>query len=136
MSEICWMSAIELLSAYRKRKLSPVEVVKTLLARMDEVNPKINALVTRTDEMALSAARESEAAFQKGKTRPLEGVPMVIKDNMFTKGIRTTFGPKLEDFQWTARCLKYPGRRLLTSGGWAVRWKRSNLAGSIWKRIF
>ncbi len=95
MSEICWMSATELLSAYKKGKLSPVEVVKTLLARIDEVNPKLNAFVTRTNEMALSAAKESEKAFQKGKPRPLEGVPIAIKDNVFTKGIRTTFGSKL-----------------------------------------
>jgi len=95
MSEICWMSAIELLSVYKKGRLSPVEVVKTLLARIDEINPKINAFVTRTDEMALSAAKESEKTFQKGKPRPLEGVPIAIKDNVFTKGVRTTFGSKL-----------------------------------------
>jgi Asp-tRNA(Asn)/Glu-tRNA(Gln) amidotransferase A subunit family amidase len=95
MSEVCWMSAIELLSAYKKGKLSPVEVVETLLARIDEINPKINAFVTRTNEMALSAAKESEKAFQKGQPRPLEGVPVAIKDNVFTQGIRTTFGSKL-----------------------------------------
>src|SRR4030042_993424 len=95
MSEIFWMSATELLSAYKRKKLSPVEVVKALLARIDEVNPKLNALVTRTNDMALSAARESEIAYQKGKPRPLEGVPIPIKDNVFTKGIRTTFGSKL-----------------------------------------
>ena len=94
MSEICWMSATELLSAYKKGKLSPVEVVKALLERIDEINPRINALVTRTDEMALSAAKESEIAYQKGKPRPLEGVPIPIKDNVFTKGVRTTFGSK------------------------------------------
>lgn len=95
MSEICWMSAVELLSAYKKGKLSPVEVVKTLLARIDDINPKINAFVTRTNEMALSAAKESEKAFQKGEPRPLEGVPVAIKDNAFTKGVRTTFGSKM-----------------------------------------
>ena len=99
MSEICWMSATELLSAYKRGKLSPVEVVKTLLARIDQINPKINAFVTRTDDMALAAAKESEKAFQKGKPRALEGVPVAIKDNVFTKGVRTTFGSKLyEDF--------------------------------------
>jgi aspartyl-tRNA(Asn)/glutamyl-tRNA(Gln) amidotransferase subunit A len=95
MSEIFWMSATELLSAYKKGKLSPVEVVKALLARIDEINPKINAIVTRTNDMALSAAKESEIAYQKGKPRPLEGVPIPIKDNVFTKGVRTTFGSKL-----------------------------------------
>jgi len=89
------MPATELLSNYKKGKLSPVEVVKTLLARIDEINPKLNAFVTRTNEMALSAAKESEKAFQKGEPRPLEGVPIAIKDNVFTKGIRTTFGSKL-----------------------------------------
>jgi aspartyl-tRNA(Asn)/glutamyl-tRNA(Gln) amidotransferase subunit A len=95
MSEIYWMSAVELLSAYKKKKLSPVEVVKTLLVRIDQINPKLNAIVTRTDDLALSAARESEKAFQKGNPRPLEGVPIPIKDNVFTKGVRTTFGSKL-----------------------------------------
>ena len=95
MSEICWMSAVELLAAYKKGKLSPVEVVKALLARIDQINPKINAIVTRTDDMALAAAKESETAFQKGQPRPLEGVPIPIKDNTFTKGVRTTFGSKL-----------------------------------------
>jgi Asp-tRNA(Asn)/Glu-tRNA(Gln) amidotransferase A subunit family amidase len=59
------MSAVELLSAYKKGKLSPVEVVKALLTRIDEINPKINALVTRTNEIALSAAKESETLFKK-----------------------------------------------------------------------
>jgi len=95
MSEICWMSAAELLSAYKRKKLSPVEVVQALLERIDDINPKLNALVTRTNDMALSSARESEKAYQKGKPRPLEGVPIAIKDNVFTKGIRTTFGSKL-----------------------------------------
>jgi Asp-tRNA(Asn)/Glu-tRNA(Gln) amidotransferase A subunit family amidase len=95
MSEICWMSAVELLSAYKKKKLSPVEVVKALLARIDQINPKLNAIVTRTDDMALAAAKESEKAFQKGEPRLLEGVPITIKDNVFTKGVRTTWGSKL-----------------------------------------
>lgn len=95
MSEICWMSATELLAAYKKKELSPLEVVKTLLARIDEINPKINAIVTRTGDMALAAAGESEKAFQKGEPRPLEGVPIPIKDNVFTKGVRTTFGSRL-----------------------------------------
>ena len=95
MSEICWMSAVELLSAYKKKKLSPVEAVKALLARIDQLNPKLNAIVTRTDDMAMIAAKESEKAYQKGKPRPLEGVPITIKDNVFTGGIRTTWGSKL-----------------------------------------
>jgi Asp-tRNA(Asn)/Glu-tRNA(Gln) amidotransferase A subunit family amidase len=95
MSEVCWMSAVELLAAYKRKELSPVEVVKTLLARIDQINPKLNAVVTRTDDMALSAAKESEKAFQKGTPRPLEGVPITIKDNVFTKGVRTTWGSKL-----------------------------------------
>jgi aspartyl-tRNA(Asn)/glutamyl-tRNA(Gln) amidotransferase subunit A len=99
MSEIQWMTALELVEAYREKKLSPVEVVHTLFDRIERVNPKINAFVTLVPEMAEEAAREAERAYMGGRARPLEGVPVAIKDNAFTKGVRTTFGSKLyEDF--------------------------------------
>lgn len=94
MSEIYWLSAVELLEAFRKKKLSPAEVVKVLLERVQKINPGLNAFVTIAPDQALSAAKESENYYRKGKPRPLEGVPVAIKDNTFTKGIRTTDGSK------------------------------------------
>ena len=99
MSEICWMSAVELIDAYKKKRLSPVEVVRSQLERIAKINPKINAFVTLADDPALIAAHESAKRYQDGVPGALDGVPVAIKDNTFTKGIRTTDGSRLyEDF--------------------------------------
>ncbi len=95
MEEIHWMSARELLDAYANKDLSPVEVVKHLLERIGNLNPKLNAFVTLVPEAAMEAAQAAERAYKEGRARPLEGVPVGIKDNIFTRGIRTTFGSKL-----------------------------------------
>ena len=79
--EIAWMSARELAEAIRTRALSPVEVVDAVLARIDEVNPPLNAIVTRCDDAARSSAREAEAAVMRGDDLgPLHGVPFTVKD--------------------------------------------------------
>ncbi len=97
--EIIWMSAAELLDAYRAKTLSPVEALNACIARIEEVNPKLNAFVTLTLEAAGSAAKEAEQAYLEGEARPLEGIPIGVKDNIFTKGIRTTYGSTLyKDF--------------------------------------
>ena len=97
--EICWMSAVELLEAYRSKKLSPVEVTSAVLERIDELNPRINAIVTLTADLAMEQARAAEEAYQKGKAGALAGVPVTIKDLIPTKGVRTTFGSVLfEDY--------------------------------------
>ncbi len=93
--ELVWMSAVELLGAYRSGELSPVEAVDAFAARIDEINPKINAFVTLTLERAREAAREAELAWREERARPLEGVPFAVKDNIFTAGVRTTFGSRL-----------------------------------------
>jgi len=93
--DICWMSAIELLDAYRTGELSPVEVTETILNRIERVNPTINAIVTLTADLAMARAKESEDAYRSGKPRPLEGVPVTIKDLIPTRGIRTTLGSRL-----------------------------------------
>lgn len=94
------MSATELASAIRTRKLSPVEVIKTFLERIESINPKINAYVTVTADLALEEAKKAEKKLMKGgRTGPLFGVPVSIKDLIFTKGVRTTFGSMLlQDF--------------------------------------
>ena len=94
--DICWMSASDLTELIRTKKLSPVELVSSLLERIDAINPKINAYVTVTAESAMSAAREAEDAVMRGKKLgPLHGVPFAVKDLTVTKGVRTTMGSKL-----------------------------------------
>ena len=93
---ICWMSASDLATAIRAKRLSPVEVVRNLLERIEAINPKINAYVTVTADSAMAAAKEAEDAVMRGRQLGhLHGVPMAIKDTNFTKGVRTTMGSRL-----------------------------------------
>jgi len=96
MKEICWMSGVELTEAYKQKKISPVEVIRHLLERIETLNPALNALVTVLPEKALAAAQEAESKIMSGKDIPLlNGVPLAIKDNVFTAGVKTTFGSRL-----------------------------------------
>ncbi|MBI2149753.1 MAG: amidase [Acidobacteria bacterium] len=75
----------------RRRDVSPVELTEACLKRIDAYNPSLNAFITITREQALTAAREMEAEQRKGRWRgPLHGIPVALKDNIDTGGIRTT----------------------------------------------
>jgi len=92
------MSAIELLSRYRRKTLSPVEATKAILAQIDRHNPTFNAYCLVDHAAALKAARASEKRWLKGKpVGPLDGVPIGIKDLMLTKGWPTLRGSKSTD---------------------------------------
>jgi len=89
------LSATEIASRVAARKLSPVEVVKTALARVAELNPRLNAIVT-LNERALDDAGELEQRIARGESvGRLAGVPVGIKDVTQVAGIRTTFGSPL-----------------------------------------
>src|SRR5688500_10155686 len=92
--ELCWLPATTLARVIGKKQVSPVEVVNAVLARIDKVNPALNAFVTLADEQARRDARAAERALTKrGATLgPLHGVPFAVKDLVITKGVRTTFG--------------------------------------------
>ncbi len=95
-SDIIWLSAGELRHAYLKGELSPVEVVDAVLARLDEVEPRLNAFVTVTADEARRQAREAATAIKRGETDgPLVGIPVTVKDLTSTAGVRTTFGSTL-----------------------------------------
>src|SRR3989475_6552462 len=95
--DLCWMPAAEMAAAIRKKKLSPVEVMRAVLARIERVNPTLNAFVTLTADQAMKDARAAERALAKksAKLGPLHGVPFSTKDLVITRGIRTTFGTRL-----------------------------------------
>ena len=83
----------------RSKQLSSVELTKTYLERIQQVEPKVHALVTVTDDLALKQAERADKLMAAGDTNPLTGVPIIIKDNMCTRGIRTTCSSKmLENF--------------------------------------
>ena len=83
----------ELAPRIESREVSPVEVTEAALARADRLQPKLNSFITLLHERALARARELESELADGKYRgPLHGIPIGIKDNLATQGIRTTVG--------------------------------------------
>jgi amidase len=94
--DLCYMPATELTAAIRTRQVSAVEVTDAVLARIDRVNPIVNAFVTVAADQAREAARQADAAAGRPNAQlgPLHGVPVSIKDLVLTKGIRTTFGSR------------------------------------------
>lgn len=98
MSDLTQLTAAELSKLYRKGKASPVETMKAVLARTDKVNRVINAFCRVDAEPSLTAARESERRWQKGKAlSPLDGVPVSIKELVRVKGWPASMGSKLTD---------------------------------------
>jgi len=95
--ELCYLSATEAIALFQKRQLSPVELVQALITRTEQVNPLINAYTYTFYERALSAAKQAEAKYNQtdGNPRPLEGIPLAIKDLHAIKGEITTYGSKL-----------------------------------------
>lgn len=75
----------------RTGSISPVELTTDCLARIEKLNPKLNAFITVTAESALAQAREAESEIRRGDWRgPLHGVPLALKDLIDTAGVRTT----------------------------------------------
>src|SRR5881396_3111854 len=96
-AELAFASIEEIGKLFRKRKLSPVELTKLMLARIEHLNPKLNAYITVTAELALAQAKKAEAELFAPRARksyrdrgPLHGIPISLKDNIYTEGIRTT----------------------------------------------
>jgi aspartyl-tRNA(Asn)/glutamyl-tRNA(Gln) amidotransferase subunit A len=97
MSELWALTATELVEAYRKKALSPVEVTKAVLGRIEKLNPVLNAFIL-VSENALEEARKSEARWTAGQPQGLlDGVPVSIKDIILTKGWPTLRGSKTID---------------------------------------
>ena len=91
--DLCAWPATDLARAIAAGELSAVEVMETHLARIDHVNPVVNAIVTLLPDQARRGAEAADAAVARGDALgPLHGLPVAHKDLTWTKGIRTTFG--------------------------------------------
>src|SRR5687767_5954180 len=96
-TDLCALGATELLDAFRKKTLSPVDVARAVLARIEKLNPVLNAFCL-VSENSLQEAKESEARWSAGQPRGLlDGVPVSIKDIILTKGWPTLRGSKTVD---------------------------------------
>jgi aspartyl-tRNA(Asn)/glutamyl-tRNA(Gln) amidotransferase subunit A len=92
-TDLAYTPATELISRIRSKALSPVEVTRAVLERIEQVNPAINAFCTVTADAAMAAARAAEAAVTKGeRLGPLHGIPVSIKDLALVKGVPCRFG--------------------------------------------
>ncbi|RDL47582.1 Acylamidase [Ensifer sp. M14] len=93
MSDLADFSAVDLVEAYRLKRLSPVEVVDAVITRIDASEPKLNALWAYDPGAAREAAKESEARWSKGEPLgAIDGVPVTIKENIATKGTAVPLG--------------------------------------------
>ena len=95
-SEIVNLTIAELAPKIEAREISPVEITEAALAQADRLQPKLNSFITILHEEARSRAKELESALMRGEYKgPLHGIPIGIKDNLATAGIRTTVGSKV-----------------------------------------
>ena len=99
MSDYKHLSIHEAHELLKTRQASSVELTRSMLARVEEVDPRVRAFMTVTGDLALEQADAADARIAQGDCRPLTGVPAVMKDVLCTKGVRTTCSSKmLENF--------------------------------------
>src|SRR5262245_15160672 len=95
-NELVWASAIDLAKRIREKDVSPVDVTEALLRRLEALNPRLNAFCLVAPDQVRAAARNAEVAVMKAEPLgPLHGVPVSIKDVLFTRALRTTGGSRL-----------------------------------------
>jgi len=114
--ELVFRTALELGSLIRRKQVSPVQITRAFLERIDALNPKLNAFITIVHDRALEQARKAEAEIQKGRyLGPLHGIPYAAKDCFATKGILTTNGSRLYE-KWIPDLESTATQRLSDAG--------------------
>ena len=89
--ELAWLDLAAASQLVQKRKVSPVELTRACLDRIERLNPRLNAFITVTAESAMKDAQTAEAEIARGNWRgPLHGIPLALKDLVETAGVRTT----------------------------------------------
>ena len=95
------LGAVQLGQRFRERSLTPLAVAQACLARLDAVNPQLNAVIARRDARFLEEAKASTARHARGQPlSALDGIPLTVKDSLFTADQPTTWGtPALRLYQ-------------------------------------
>jgi aspartyl-tRNA(Asn)/glutamyl-tRNA(Gln) amidotransferase subunit A len=95
VSEAWRLTAHEAQAKLRARELTSVELTRSVLDRVGEVEPRVHAYITLTADVALEQAREADARFAAGNATPLTGIPVGVKDLIVTEGVQTTAGSRI-----------------------------------------
>lgn len=116
--DLIYMSATEAAALFRKKKLSPVELMSAVIQRAEEVEPKINAFTFKHYDEALDLAKAAEAKFMKKGARvgALEGLPIAIKDESWIAGKPTSYG-SLTTKDFVPDKTSVNNERILKAGG-------------------
>ena len=115
MTETLFQSATDAADMVRRKETSSLALTEMLLARIDAVNPALNAVVELRREVALQEAAAADQAIAHGARGPLHGVPMTVKESFNVAGLHTTWGnPAFRDYtaDWDATVV----RRLKQAG--------------------
>jgi aspartyl-tRNA(Asn)/glutamyl-tRNA(Gln) amidotransferase subunit A len=95
-ADLAFLSARALAALVRERQVSPVELTRLYLERIERLDPRLRAYITVLPEAALATARRAETAVMRGEALPtLHGVPYAVKDQFDTAGVRTTAGSRI-----------------------------------------
>ncbi|HTS12978.1 MAG TPA: amidase [Candidatus Limnocylindrales bacterium] len=95
-SDLAFLSIEQAAALLRRKQISPVDLVNASLSRIERLNPLLNAFITVVADRARREARAAEREIARGKWKgPLHGIPVALKDNIFTRGIRTTVASKI-----------------------------------------
>ena len=93
---LCFMSDCDMVDAIKRQEITSQEITETIIERIEKINPIINAYCTPTFDLAREIAKEADGTVKKGeKLGLLHGIPISIKDEIDTKGIRTTQGSRI-----------------------------------------
>lgn len=95
MTNLTDLGLSEARDALKAKKISATELTKAYVAAVEKHNPKLNAFITTTPEQAIKMAGESDKRIAVNDARPLEGIPLAIKDLFCTKGVKTTAASKI-----------------------------------------
>ena len=116
IDELTYLPALELAARVRDKRLSPVEIMRSTISRIELVNPKLNCFCFTFFDEAMSLARDAERSIIDGNPiGPLHGVPIAIKDLTPTKDKRTTRGSKMYQ-HWVPDRDALIVKRLLAAG--------------------
>jgi aspartyl-tRNA(Asn)/glutamyl-tRNA(Gln) amidotransferase subunit A len=124
MKELLTLSVAEISQKLHAREISAVELTEAVLTHISEVEPKVQAFITPTPELALEMARQAQARLDAGERNPLLGVPIGIKDNLCTRGC----APPAPRVSCITLCRRMT-QRLCAA---CARWVRCSSANSTW----